>query len=92
MPEDFVERLSEIKNGTYDRTDNCAAKTQDGVSAQSLQSLMPNSILTDSEGILSIAYGSAAMVSAVQLAKRVVEQDARIALLESLIETLMHKE
>ena len=92
MPEDFVERLSEVKNGTYDRTDNCAAKTQDGVSAQSLQPLMPNSILTDSDGMLSIAYGSAAMVSAVQLAKRVVEQDARIARLESLIETLMHKE
>ena len=89
MPRDFIERLSLVKNGTYDRTDNCAAKTQDGVSAQSLQPLMPNSIQTDSDGILSIAYGSAAMVSAVELAKRVVEQDARIARLEALVNQLI---
>jgi len=89
MPVDFIERLAKIKNGTYDRTDDCAAKTQDGVSAQSLQPLMPNSIQTDSDGILSIAYGSAAMVSAVQLAKQVVEQHARIAKLESLINKLV---
>jgi len=85
LPSDFVERLSQVKHGTYDRIDNCAAKTQDGVSAQSLRTLLPNSIQEDSEGILSVNYGGAAMVSAVALAKRVVEQDNRIAELERLI-------
>ena len=38
---------------------------------------------------MSVNYGGAALVSAIQLAKRVVEQDARIAKLESLIEKLI---
>lgn len=96
LPLDFIERLAKIKHGTYDRTDNSAAKTQDGVSAQSLKPLLPNSVLEDSEGILSVNYGGAAMVSAVQLAKRAVEQEAkiqaqdkRIAELERLISKII---
>lgn len=83
LPLDFIERLAKIKYGTYDRID--VDLTQDGVSAQSLKPLLPNSILTDSEGILSVNYGGAAMVSAVALAERVVQQDKRIAELERLI-------
>jgi hypothetical protein len=58
------------------------------VSAQSLQSLLPHSVLSGEDGKLSVAYGNAALVSAVELAKRVVEQDARIARLESLVAQL----
>ena len=83
---DFIERLSEVKHGTYDRTDQ--ELTQDGVSAQSLQPLLPNSVLIDETGKLSLAYGNAALVSAIELAKRVVEQDARIAKLEALVAQL----
>jgi hypothetical protein len=73
---DFVTQLAAIKHGTYDRTDE--ELTQDGVSAQSLQSLLPNSVSTDAAGRLSVNYGSAALVSAVELAKRVVDLEARL--------------
>jgi hypothetical protein len=73
---DFVEQLAKIKNGTYDRTDE--ELTQDGVSAQSLQPLLPNSVLSGADGTLSVNYGSAALVSAVELAKRVVDLEARL--------------
>jgi hypothetical protein len=38
---------------------------------------------------LTVSYGNAALVSAVELAKRVVEQDAKIARLEQLVEKLI---
>jgi len=62
--------------------------TQDGVSAQSLQPLLPNSVPVGSDGKLSVNYGAAALVSAIQLAKRVVEQEERIAKLEALVAQL----
>jgi hypothetical protein len=84
---DFVKELAKLKHGTYDRTDQ--ELTQDGVSAQSLQNLLPNSVLTNEEGHLSVAYGNAAMVSAVELAKDNVELRARIAKLEALVAKLI---
>lgn len=86
LPSDFVEQLAKVKNGTYDRTD--VALTQDGISAQSLRPLLPNSVLTDGSTKLSVAYGNAAMVSAVELAKRAVAHDMRIAKLEALVAKL----
>jgi hypothetical protein len=83
LPSDYVEQLAKVKYGTYDRID--VDLTQDGISAQSLQPLLPNSVIKDINGILSVNYGGAAMVSAVALANRVVEQDKRIAELERLI-------
>jgi len=82
-PADFVEQLAKVKHGTYDRTD--LELTQDGVSAQSLRNLLPYSAPEDEHGKLSVNYGGAALVSAVELAKRVVEQDKRIAALEALV-------
>jgi hypothetical protein len=78
---DFVERLAKIKHGTFDRTDT--ELTQDGVSAQSLQELLPHSVLENTEGKLSVSYGNAALVAAVKLAERVVALEARIAALEA---------
>lgn len=83
LPKDYIEQLAKVKYGTYDRVD--IELTQDGISAQSLRPLLPNSIQEDEKGILSVNYGGAAMVSAVALAERVVEQDKRIAELERLI-------
>lgn len=74
---DFVAQLAQIKHGTYDRTDE--ALTQDGVSAQSLQPLLPHSVATGADGRLAVNYGAAAMVSAVQLAKRLVALEAAVA-------------
>jgi hypothetical protein len=78
---DFIDRLAKVKHGTYDRTDKVL--TQDGVSAQSLQSLLPNSVLESEDGFLSVAYGNAALVAAVKLAERVVALEARLAALEA---------
>lgn len=87
LPADYIEQLAKVKHGIYDRTD--CKKTQVGCGAQSLQSLLPNAIVKDAEGKLSVAYGNAAMVSSIKLAERVVEQDKRIAELERLISKLI---
>ena len=89
MPENFVSRLSEVRVGIYDRIDGDQI-TQVGVSAQSLQVLLPEAIITatDEIGTLSVNYGGAALASAVELAKVIVEQEKRIERLERLIEKL----
>lgn len=81
--DDFVEQLAQIKHGTYDRID--VELTQDGVSAQSLQKLLPNSVLQNEDGILSVAYGNAAMVSVIKLAERLLAAESRIQQLEQLL-------
>lgn len=84
---DFIEQLAKVKHGIYDRTDQ--EMTQVGVSAQSLRPVLEHAVLENEDGTLAVAYGNAAMVSAVELAKRVVEQDARIARLETLVSKLI---
>jgi len=81
--DDFVEQLAQIKHGTYDRID--VELTQDGVSAQSLQKLLPNSVLKNEDGILSVAYGNAALVSVIKLAERLLAAESRIEQLEQLL-------
>ena len=82
LPNDFVENLANVKSGIFDRTDNEFAKTQVGVSAQSLRNIMPNAVLEDTEGMLSVAYGNAALTACVELAKRVVALEAEIKALK----------
>ena len=90
MPENYVARLAQVKVGIYDRVDG-EQITQVGVSAQSLQSLLPQAITTakDEMGTLAVSYGNAALASAVELAKDNVELRARIERLESLINKLI---
>jgi len=73
MPENFVERLAQVKVGIYDRID-CEQITQVGIGAQSFQRLLPEAITKakDEIGTLSVSYGNAAMASAVELAKEIV--------------------
>lgn len=82
----FLERLAKVKYGTYDRTD--FPVTQDGVAAQSLQTVLPYSVVADENGMLAVNYGNAALVSAIELAQRVVDQEARIAKLEAMVAQL----
>jgi methanogenic corrinoid protein MtbC1 len=86
LPEDFLAQLAGLKHGIYTRIDS--GDDQAGISAQKLQVFLPQVVQKDEKGKLSVAYGNAAMVSAVQLAKRVVEQDERIAKLEALVAKL----
>ena len=73
---DFVKNLAEVKHGVYDRIDE--EITQVGVSAQSLQKLIPEAVLEDKEGMLSVAYGNAALVACIQLAQKVMELEAKL--------------
>lgn len=83
LPSDYVTCLAKLKSGIYDRLD--IESTQIGVGAQSLQRFLAYAVVADENGVLSVNYGAAAMVSAVELAKKVVAQDKRIAELERLI-------
>lgn len=88
LPENYIEQLSLIKHGTYTRTDS--GERQVGIGAQSIQHLLPEAVIKTGE-YLSVAYGNAAMVSAVKLAKVVVSQQERISKLEELVAQLAAK-
>jgi hypothetical protein len=81
VQDNFVKKLANIKSGIYDRTD--IEDTQVGVSAQSLQTLIPEAVQTDKGGMLSVNYGAAAMVSAIELAKEIALLRAEIAELKN---------
>ena len=77
LPKDFIEQLSKVKSGIYDRTD--VELTQAGVSAQFLQQVLSECVIKDRDGKLSVAYGNAALVAAIELSKEVVELKKQIA-------------
>ena len=87
VQEGFVAKLAKVKSGTYTRIDS--GERQAGVGAQSFEPLLPETVLTSEDGTLSLAYGNAAMVSAVELAKDNVELRARIEKLEALVAKLI---
>lgn len=73
----FVELLAETKHGVFDRI--AEGTSEAGVSAQSWRTVLPETVVTGSDGLLSVAYGNAALVSAIQLAKRLVALEAIVA-------------
>ena len=73
---DFVERLAAVKAGTYTRIDS--NERQAGASAQDWQELLPEVVSEDAAGTLALAYGNAAVVACVELAKSVVALRAEI--------------
>jgi hypothetical protein len=76
----FVSQLAKLKSGVFDRTD--FETTEVGVSAQSLQAFLAEAVVSDKDGFLSVNYGGAALVAAVELAKVVEELRAEIAVLK----------
>lgn len=89
LPSDFIEKLALVKRGTYTRIDT--GDRQAGSSAQDWQKLLPEVVKEDDNGILSLAYGNAALVSVIELADKVIKQEERIKQLESLVNQLMQK-
>lgn len=85
LPSDYVKRLAEVRSGTFLRSDGGSIERQTGVSAQSMENLLPESVSKDEDGYLSLAYGNAAMVSSVELAKYVTALEQRIQQLEARI-------
>jgi hypothetical protein len=82
VAENFVDRLATIKSGTYTRTDS--GDRQAGSSAQDWQKLLPEVVMegTDESKTLALAYGNAALVAAVELAKELVALKAEVAALK----------
>jgi len=80
LVDDFVAKLATVKMGVYDRTDIGA--TQVGVGAQSLSTVMPNAVQQDESGILSVAYGNAALAACVALARELVALKAEVTALK----------
>jgi hypothetical protein len=87
LPANFIEQLAKVKHGVYDRKDK--ELTQVGVSAQSLQPVLEHAVLENDHGELSVAYGNAALVSAIKLAQQVVELTSKLAALEVKLEQLI---
>jgi hypothetical protein len=83
LDDGFVVNLANVKSGIYDRTD--IEITQVGVSAQSLREVLPHAVIESDDGDLSVAYGNAAMVSAIELAKELVTLRNKVAELEARI-------
>ena len=81
LPTSFIESLSKVKVGTYSRTD--IEQRQIGISAQNLQDIIPEAVLEDKDGMLSVAYGNAALAACVELAKEVMELRKRLSILEN---------
>lgn len=69
LPSDLVSLLAQVRAGTYTRTDT--GQRQIGVSAQSLQPVMPEAVRENADGTLSVAYGQAALAACVALAREV---------------------
>jgi hypothetical protein len=83
LNEEFLVDLANVKSGIYDRTD--VDVTQVGVSAQSLREVLPEAVIEADNGDLSVAYGNAAMVSAIELAKELVALKHKVTELEARI-------
>lgn len=79
----FLEDLAKVKYGTYTRIDT--GERQAGASAQDMQKLLAEvvSVGADEDKTLSLAYGNAALVAAIELAKQVVELKKEIELLKA---------
>jgi hypothetical protein len=68
--------LAGVKHGVFDRLDSTLR--QAGVSAQSIQGVLPEVVSVDEDGMLSVSYGNAALVACIQLAKRVLELEQKL--------------
>ncbi|NBS70112.1 tail fiber domain-containing protein, partial [bacterium] len=76
LPNDFVERFAQTTVGTYTRIDT--GERHVGVGANSLKATMPEAVIADSTGTLSVAYGNAALAACVKLAQRILELEKKL--------------
>jgi len=76
LPPDFLALLAQVKHGIFDRIDS--GNTQVGVSAQSLQPVLAQSVVPGDKGYLTVDYGPAALVACIQLAQRVLDLEKKL--------------
>jgi hypothetical protein len=73
---DFIEKLVKVKHGVFSRKDN--GNREPGVGAQSFMSALPEAVVEGVDGYLSVNYGGAALVAAIELAKAVEDLRAEV--------------
>lgn len=78
---DFLTRWAKVKHGTYTRKDT--GERQAGLSAQDVQTILPELVQTSGGGMLSLAYAQAAALATVTLAAQLEIALARITALEN---------
>ena len=81
---DFVARLADVKHGTFERISS--GNREVGVTAQSLQKVIPEAVIEGDDGMLSVNYGGAALVATIELAKVVQELRAEIKELKARLD------
>lgn len=83
LPPDFLELLSQVKNGVFDRIEE--DMTQMGVSAQSLREAAPHGVGQNPDtGMLSVSYGNVALVAVIKLINRVLELEEKVRKIEGM--------
>ncbi len=80
---DFLSKLAKVKHGVFSRKSN--GNREPGVGAQSLMPVLPEAVIEGADGYLSVNYGGAALVAAIELAKVVEELRAEIARLKAKV-------
>lgn len=86
---DFIRVLAGVKYGIYDRKDS--GETQVGVSAQALRRALPEAVMEDADGMLSVAYSNAALVASIALANEVEELRRVVRQLQRRVTELEYK-
>jgi hypothetical protein len=82
LPGDFIGKLASIRKAGLFTWKRGGARGL-GVGAQSLEQILPDAVHTDERGAKTVQYGAAALVSAVELARAVVDLQTRLAKLEA---------
>ena len=77
----LVENLAKVRSGSYRLLDKATRSI--GASAQGIQQIMPEAVFQDDDGYLSLAYGNAALVACIELAKEVQFLKSEIAALRA---------
>jgi hypothetical protein len=83
---DFVEKLAKVKHGVFSRKDS--GNREPGVGAQSFIPVLPEAVVEGADGYLSVNYGGAALVSAIELAKVIEELKIEIKELKAQVAEL----
>ena len=74
---DLIEKMALVKAGSYTRYDT--GIRQVGVSAQSFMEALRDAVEQNPDnGLLSVSYGNAALVTCIALCRRILELEAKI--------------
>ena len=89
LPINFVKNLATVRSGIFDRIDS--GETQVGLSAQDIQSLLPEAVTTNANGLLSLNYGALSGVAIVELCKEAIASRSLILQHAALIDSLISR-